>query len=54
LAALSHQLNAFECYEYKRHYDEGYLAHDWQSLEHFVIVLQNQPPSIAVSSTAHL
>jgi hypothetical protein len=48
--AISHLCNAFECYEYKRHYDDAFLAADWQALQHHVIVFKNQRPSIAVSS----
>lgn len=42
--------NAYECYEYKRHFDYAYLAGEWSQLKHHVLLLQNQSPSIAVSS----
>lgn len=42
--------NAYECYEYKRHFDHAYLAWDWSQLKHYVLLFQNQSPSIAVSS----
>lgn len=48
--ATSHLCNAFECYEYKRHFDFAYLAGDWSHLKHYVLVLENQSPSIAVSA----
>lgn len=48
--ATAHLCNAFECYEYKRHFDLAYLANDWSQLEHHVVILKNQSPSIAVSS----
>ena len=48
--ATSHVRNAIECYEYKRHFDHAYLAGDWSQLKHNIFILQNQSPSIAVSS----
>ena len=48
--ALAHLLNAYESYEYKRNFDRDYLSRDWSQLEHHVLLLQNQSPSIAVSS----
>lgn len=48
--ATSHLCNAFECYEYKRYFDLAYLGNDWSQLEHHVVILKNQSPSIAVSS----
>ena len=48
--ATAHLANAYECYEYKREFDLCYLASDWASLTHHVVVLENQPPTIAVSS----
>lgn len=48
--ALSHLCNAYECYEYKRHIDLAYLAGDWSQLNHHVLLIKNQSPSIAVSS----
>ncbi len=48
--ATAHLCNAFECYEYKRYFDLAYLANDWSQLEHYVVILKNQSPSIAVSS----
>ena len=48
--ATAHLCNASECYEYKRHFDLAYLANDWSQLEHHVVILKNQSPSIAVSS----
>lgn len=50
LFALSHVMNAWECYEYKRQYDTAYLQQRWRELHHEVLVLHDQPPSIAVSS----
>lgn len=48
--ATAHLCNAFECYKYKRYFDLAYLANDWSQLEHHVVILKNQSPSIAVSS----
>ena len=48
--ATAHLANAFECYEYKRGFDLAYLSSDWSSLAHHVIVLQDQPATVAVSS----
>ena len=48
--ALSHVVNALECYEYKRQYDNAYLQQRWHALHHEVLVLHDQQPSIAVSS----
>ncbi|MDY6953310.1 MAG: hypothetical protein SWE60_17515 [Thermodesulfobacteriota bacterium] len=48
--ATSHLCNAFESYEYKRHFDLAYLANDWSQLKHYVVILRNQSPTIAVSS----
>lgn len=50
MLATSHLCNAFESYEHKRHYDRAFLAADWDALSHHVIVLKNQPATIAVSS----
>jgi hypothetical protein len=48
--AMAHLVNAYECYEYKRKFDEYYLNTDWSQLQHHVILLEDQLPSIAVSS----
>lgn len=48
--ATAHLINAYECYEYKRQFDKYFLQHDWSKLKHFVIILKNQPATIAVSS----
>ena len=48
--ATSNLINAFECYEYKRQYDYAYLQQRWHALNHELLVLRNQSPSIAVSS----
>lgn len=48
--ATAHLANAFECYEYKREFDQAYLASDWSLLTHHVIVLHNQPATVAVNS----
>jgi hypothetical protein len=48
--ALSHLLNACECYQYKRYYDNAYMAGDWAQVKHHVIILKAQRPSVAVSS----
>ena len=48
--ATAHLANAFECYEYKRHFDQWFLRADWQQLSHHVIILENQPATVAVSS----
>jgi hypothetical protein len=48
--AISHLCNAYECYKYKRYYDKAYLATNWDQLQHHVLVLKDQSPSIAVSS----
>ena len=52
--AVGHLCNAYECYEYKRDFDRYYISRDWLQLKHHVLILQNQPPSIAVSSTFSL
>jgi hypothetical protein len=48
--ATAHLANAYECYEYKRQFDQYYLSADWSQLQHHIIVLKDQMPSIAVSS----
>lgn len=48
--ATAHLANAYECYEYKRQFDQYFLNADWLQLRHHIIVLKDQPPSIAVSS----
>ena len=48
--ATAHLVNAHECYEYKRQFDHYFLNTDWSPLQHHIIVLKDQPPSIAVSS----
>lgn len=48
--ATDHLINAYESYEYKRRFDEFYLNSEWSHLHHRIIVLENQPPTIAVSS----
>jgi len=48
--ATAHLANAYECYEYKREFDQTYLTSDWSTLTHHVVVLENQPATIAVSS----
>ena len=48
--AFSHMLNACECYQYKRYYDDAYMASDWAQVKHRVIILKAQRPSVAVSS----
>jgi len=48
--ATAHLANAYECYEYKRQFDQYYLNTDWSQLQHHIIVLKDQMPSIAVSS----
>jgi len=48
--ATAHLANAYECYEYKRQFDQYFLDSDWSQLRHHIIVLKNQLPSIAVSS----
>ena len=48
--ATDHLCNAYECYEYKRRLDQYFLATDWPQLKHHIIVLKDQPPSIAASS----
>ena len=45
-----HLANFFECYEYKRLYDNAYLQQHWQTLDHEILMLRDQQPSIAVSS----
>jgi hypothetical protein len=34
--ATAHLCNAIECYEYKRQFDQAYLATDWSQLQHHV------------------
>jgi hypothetical protein len=48
--ATEHLMNSFECYEYKKLFDEIYLSERWNDLEHYVIVIENQHPTIAVNS----
>ncbi len=50
MLATDHIANSFECYRYKRQFDLSYLAKDWSKLQHHIIVLKDQRPSIAVSS----
>jgi hypothetical protein len=50
MLATGHLCNAFESYEYKRQFDAAYLTRDWSQLKHYVLVLKDQSPSIAVSS----
>ena len=50
IIATANILNAYECYQYKRHFDRYYMSCDWSQLEHYVLLFQNQQPSIAVSS----
>ena len=50
LLATSHLCNAFETYEHKRGFDIAFLADEWQRVQHRVLVLNDQTPSIAVSS----
>ncbi len=50
LLACNQLANAFECHEYKRRFDEAYLASDWSQVRHHVIILRDQSPSIAVSA----
>ena len=50
LFATQQLRNAYDCYQFKREFDRRYLSRDWIHLEHRVVVLPNQPPSIAVSS----
>ena len=50
LLAIDRLHKAYDCYEFKREFDQQYLARDWNSLKHRVLVFQNQPASIAVSS----
>jgi len=48
--AAAHLANAYECYGYKRQFDQYYLNADWSQLQNHIIVLKDQPPSMAVSS----
>lgn len=50
LLAVANLANAYESYEFKRKFDYAYLERDWSRLRHHVIVLEDQPPTIAVSS----
>jgi hypothetical protein len=50
MLATAHLANAYECYEYKREYDLAFLSSDWSMLTHHVIILENQPATIAVNS----
>ena len=52
--AASHIVNAYEYYEYKRQFDTLYLTHSWDSLVHETLFLDNQAPTIAVSSSFSL
>lgn len=48
--ATANLCNAFETYEYKRRFDHAYLSGDLAQLDHHVLVLDGQTPSVAVSS----
>ena len=48
--ATEHLCNAYECLGYKQQFDQFLLANDWSELRHYIIVLKDQPASIAVSS----
>jgi hypothetical protein len=50
MLATQHLYNAYECYEYKRQFDQHFLANGWDQLKHHVLFLENQRPTIAVSS----
>ncbi|MEX0721474.1 MAG: hypothetical protein WD059_12455 [Balneolaceae bacterium] len=50
LYATSHLINAFECYLYKRQFDQYLLDSDWAKLQHHIIILEDQPTTVAVSS----
>ena len=50
LLAIDQLHKAYDCYEFKRNFDQLYLANDWNNLEHRVLVFPSQSPSIAVSS----
>ena len=50
MAAVEYMLRAYECYEYKRHFDRYYLSREWSRLKHYGLLLRNQLPSVAVSS----
>ena len=50
LSATSHIINAYDCYKYKRQLDGYYLSSQWSRMKHNVLVFQDQPPSVAVSS----
>ena len=50
MIATAHLLNAREFYKFKRYFDCDYLSENWSRLEHHVLLLENQSPSIAVSS----
>tara|TARA_R110002050_G_C8936749_1_gene512344 strand:- start:136 stop:1089 length:954 start_codon:yes stop_codon:yes gene_type:complete len=46
----SHMANAYECYLYKREFDQYLLSSEWSKLKHHIIVLKNQAATIAVNS----
>jgi len=48
--ATGHLVNAYDTYQYKRQFDTAYLTNDWSHLKHYILVLKDQAPSIAVSS----
>ena len=48
--AVKQFCKAYECYQFKREFDRNYLSREWPHLEHHIVILTNQPPSIAVSS----
>ena len=50
LFATDRLLKAYDCYVFKRDFDQLYLASDWSGLTHFILTFPHQSPSIAVSS----
>ena len=50
MLATGYLCNAYDCYEYKRDFDQYFVSRNWSPLRHRVLILRSQPPSIAVSS----
>ncbi len=50
MQAVSHLVNAYYCYLYKKSYDDAFLNRRYNEIKHMVILLKNAEPSIAVSA----
>ena len=50
IAAITHLVNSMETYEYKSRYDLIHEKQQFKNLKHYSFILENQIPTIAVSS----